>query len=214
MRRDWLTIVAVAATILSAAARAESVRLPESGDPAFTAQLPDGWTHHVNAEGSLVALSANQTASLTLTILDYDGTLEDLAADAIKSPDGMPPQKTGPVDISGYGGSAFDGALISAAGVHAKVHLLAVKLDDEHVAAATLLTADNLDAAQSDAANAVLKTVALTHKAPESAPAAPPAEPTPATPPAEPAPAEPAPAEPAPATPPPEPAPAAPPPTP
>ncbi|HEY4942669.1 MAG TPA: hypothetical protein VII56_14665 [Rhizomicrobium sp.] len=190
MTQRWLTGFALA-TILITAARAEPVRLPESGDPAFTAQLPDGWTHHVNAEGSLVALSANQTASLTLTILDYDGTLEELAAGAIKSPDGMPPQKSGPVDISGYGGSIFDGALISAAGVHAKVHLLAVKLDDEHVAAATLLTADNLDAAQSDAANAVLKTVALSHKAPE--PAAPPAAPAPATPPAEPAPAKPTP---------------------
>ncbi len=42
----------------------------------------------------------------------------------------MPPLKSGAADISGYSGAAFDGTLVNAGGVHAKVHLVAVKLDD------------------------------------------------------------------------------------
>ena len=183
MTRHWLTGLALAATLLTTAAHAETVRLPETGDPAFTVALPDGWTHEAINSASLKAFSANHAALLNLNIVKFSGTLEELAAGAMKSPDGMPPQNTGPVDISGYGGSSFDGTLVSADGVHAKVHLVAVKLDDGHVAVATLLTADNLDAAQADAAMAVLKSATLTHPAPPPAPAPepppPPAAPTP-----------------------------------
>lgn len=193
-------IVLTTAILLATTAHAESVRTPETGDPAITANLPDGWTHETDS-GGLRAFSANHTALLTLAILRYHGTFEALAAGAWDAPDNMPPQSTGPVTISGYTGAGFTGALVDDE-LKAKIHFIAVRLDDTHVAAITLFTADNLDAALTEAANAVLATVAITQPPPP--PPAPEAV-APATPPAaSPAPEAPAPeASPAPEAPPP-----------
>ncbi|HEY0302943.1 MAG TPA: hypothetical protein VGC36_16465 [Rhizomicrobium sp.] len=190
MKSVWLTVAAFCIVVSGVAAQAETVRLPQSGNPAFSAALPDGWTHEVLSDGSLRAFSPAHTAAITLAIVRFSGALEELAASALQSPDGMPPQNTGPVELSGYGGAAFDGTTVNAEGVKAKIHLLLVRLDDRHLAAATLMTADNLDAAQGEAAAAVLKAVTLSKVAPptEPAPAPPPA---PETPPAPPPPATP-----------------------
>ncbi len=64
----------------------KTVRLPETGDPAFVIATPDDWTHHVNGSGNLVALSAKQSAQITFSrSVNIDGTLEELAAGRLES---------------------------------------------------------------------------------------------------------------------------------
>jgi hypothetical protein len=202
MRLRLIAAAALAtAALFATAAGAETLRLPQTGDPAFVVNAPDGWEHIVDAEGNLAVFNVEHTASLTFTVMEYDGALDSLAAGAVSNPDGERPRNNGPVDVSGFHGFVYDGKMISAAGVHANVHLLLVKLDDKHVAGATLLTADGIKDDQAAAARAILGGVTLTAL---PLPPAPPAEPAPAPAEPAPAPAEPAPApaaEPAPAPP-------------
>ncbi len=190
MRRIALAVLTLTAPF-AIPAHAETVRLPSSGDPAFVAQLPDGWTHETYMDGSLKAFSPDHTAAITLVIARYRGTPEELAATAIETPDGTPPLNAGAAAISGYAGARFEATIVDD-DVHAKVRMLVVRVDENHMAAATLMTAENLAAAQSDAAIAVLNAITLTKAE------APPAPETPAPAPAPETPATPPPPEPAP----------------
>lgn len=199
-------IAILSATMAAAApARAENLRLPETGDPAFVVTTPDGWTHAINHDGALIVFNDAHTASINFRIGTLDGSLDELAAQAASTPDGMPPASKGTADIAnGYQGTVYESKFTTSGGVKTDLHMILVQLDgggffaSGHYAAAILLTAEGIKDDQLAAARAVLAAARLT-----TPPAPPPAATAPAEPPSA------APAEAAPATPPaPEPTPA------
>ncbi|HXC55520.1 MAG TPA: hypothetical protein VNU97_09505 [Rhizomicrobium sp.] len=214
MRQGLSAAAVLAASVwLVTAAQADSFQFPATGGPNFMIAMPDGWERKTNAEGDLAIFNPAHTASLTFSVTATDATLDQLASGALAGAD-APLVNKGAVDNSGYHGFAYDGKLTSAAGVHANVHVILLRLDDGHVAGVTLLTADGIKDDQLAAAQAVLAGVTLTSVvAPIPAPAAAPApEPAPTVapaPPPEPAPtAAPTPTPAPPTAPPPETAPA------
>lgn len=182
-------------------AHAETLRLPETGNPAFVVTTPEGWTHTVNSAGNLIVFNEPHTASINFKIGELDGSLDELAVKAASTPDGMPPANRGAADIGAFHGTAYDSKLVTASGVKTDLHMILVKLDDGgfldggHFAAAILLTAEGIKDDQRAAARAVLAGVTLTTlsvaepapPAPAAAPA-PPADAAPAKPDAMPAP--------------------------
>jgi hypothetical protein len=202
MNRLFFTAAFAASALVTASAQAEALRFPESGDPAFVVTTPDGWEHATNSDGNLVVFNPPHTASLTFAITETDGTLDAVAAGAITAPDGPPPQNKGALDVSGYHGFSYDAKMMTGGGVHANVHFVLVRLDDDHVASETLLTADGIKDGEFAAATAVLGGVTITAvkteaPAPDAAPAPP--APMPEAAPTAPAPTPAAAPEPAPA---------------
>ncbi len=49
-------------------ARAEVVRFPETGGPAFVITSPAGWTHEPDGDGNMLIVAGNKTASYALPI--------------------------------------------------------------------------------------------------------------------------------------------------
>jgi len=176
MKRVLLASFTLAA--LAAGAQAENLRYPETGDPAFIVTTPGGWTHTINANGNLIVFNEPHTASINFKIGDLDGSLEELAAKAASTPDGMPPSTKGPGDFgAGYQGTVYESKLTTSAGVKTDLRMILVKLDDRHFAAGVLLTAEGIKDDQLAAAATVLAGARLT-----TPPAPPPAEVKPAEP--------------------------------
>ncbi len=153
-----LRVAAACAVFLlaSASARAESIRFPETGTPAFVITTPDGWTHQPDGDGNMLLISGNKTSSYALTIGSYDGTLDDLATGAMKTAGAKPPQTMGPTSISGFRGYMYDSDMVNPSGVHVNVHMVAVKTDTAHMASITMLTVDGIGGDDYAAAQSVL----------------------------------------------------------
>ena len=157
-----LLALTAAALLAAGSAHAESVRFPETGDPAFVIQTPDGWTHKPDGDGNMLLIAGDKTASYALTIGSYSGTLDALAAGAMKVAGANPPQQMGPTQISGFRGYMYDSDMTNAGGVHINVHLVVVKLDTAHMASITRLTIDGITAQGYTDANSVLANATIT----------------------------------------------------
>ena len=155
MRMHFLAALG-AAVLFSVSARAEVIRFPETGSPAFVITTPDGWTHEPDGDGNMLLIAGNKTASYALTIGSYDGTLDDLATGAMKTAGAQPPQQMGPTSISGYRGYMYDSSMVNPAGVHVNVHMVAVKTDAAHMATITMLTVDGIGGDDYQGAQSVL----------------------------------------------------------
>jgi hypothetical protein len=168
MRKTWLAATAPAfAFLATVCANAETVRLPETGDPAFVADLPVGWTHKVDDSGNLILMSPDHTSGMSLSVAAYPGSLDELAAEAMKVAGAAdPPQNRGPTQISGYRGYIYDTGQTNPAGVRTNVHMVVVKLDAGHIASATLITAASDNAVQYAAGKQVFDALTLTRKSP------------------------------------------------
>ncbi len=140
---------------------AEVVRFPETGAPAFVVTTPDGWTHAPDGNGNMLLVAGNKTASYALTIDTYAGTLDDLAAGAMKAAGANPPQQMGPAAISGFRGYMYDSDMSNDHGTHINIHLVVLKLDASHMASITRLTIDGIGGEDYAAAQSVLENTSL-----------------------------------------------------
>jgi hypothetical protein len=148
--------------LLASPASAESVRFPETGDPAFVIQTPDSWTSKPDGAGNMLLVAGDKSASYALTIGSYSGTLDDLAVGAMKVAGASAPQLMGPVTISGFHGYMYDSDMKNDAGTHINVHLVVVKLDATHRASVTRLTIDGISSEDYADANSVLTNTTIT----------------------------------------------------
>ena len=155
------TVLFAAATLFATAASAETVRTPATGDPAVTITFPDGWQYKLDSGGSLISFPADHSSSITVTVTDYKGTLDDLAAGAMKIITNKVPVKLGPATISGYKGFVYGSDTTSAKGVHANVRLYLIQIDAGHVSGINYITIDGMSDAQTAAADGVMKSIAI-----------------------------------------------------
>ncbi|HJW39613.1 MAG TPA: hypothetical protein VJ476_00120 [Rhizomicrobium sp.] len=150
-----------AAVFFSMPVRAEQVRFPQTGAPAFVITTPDGWTHQPDGDGNMLLISGNKTASYALTIGSYSGNLDDLATGAMKAAGANAPQQMGPTIISGFRGYEYDSSMVNPSGVHVNVHMVAVKTDAGHMASVTMLTVDGIASEDYQAAQSVLANTSI-----------------------------------------------------
>jgi len=161
MRVHFLAALGAAA-LFSLSARAEVVRFPETGSPAFVITTPDGWTHQPDGNGNMLLIASNKQVGYSLTMSHFDGSLDNLAAEVMKALDGPPPQQMGPTSISGYRGYMYDSSVVFPSGAHRNLHMVIVKTDSTHFASLTLITPDSISGADYQAAQGVSANTSIT----------------------------------------------------
>jgi hypothetical protein len=153
--RSLAAAIISAAALFSLSARAEVVRFPETGFPAFVITTPDGWTHQPDGDGNMLLIAGSKTASYALTVGSYSGSLDDRA---------NAPQSMGPAKISGYRGYTYDSDMVNSSGVRVNVHMVAVKIGTNDMASITMLSVEGIAGDDYQAAQSVLRNTSLVAK--------------------------------------------------
>lgn len=142
-------------------AYAGDVRFPQQGYPAISFHIPDDWTTRIDDDGNMIVTAADHSTALSLTLAEYDDSLDTLAAEALKVAKGSPPQQPQATSISGLSGYVYRSAMVSDSGITLNLKLVAIRVDAKHVATCTLIT--NVDISQTDmaAAETVLDSLSI-----------------------------------------------------
>jgi hypothetical protein len=140
---------------------AGEVRFPESGYPEFTFQIPDDWTAKLDDSGNMIVTSPDHSAALSLSLVDFSGTLDETANGAAKAAGATPPRRGESTTVSGYGGNFYYSSMSTQPGVHANLKMVAVKIDASHVGLCTLIYIDGMTDDQMARANIVMNSLTL-----------------------------------------------------
>jgi len=97
-------------------AAARELRHPARGTPAFTVQVPDDWTHEVDTDNNLIAVSQDRSTSVVFSFGTYAGSLEDAAKMMLQVANATAPTGTTPASISGLSGSSFESTMKNGKG--------------------------------------------------------------------------------------------------
>lgn len=165
MRSFWLSLLLGVGLVLgSVPSHAETARLPKTGDPAFSVDVPTGWTYDYDQLGNLQITSGDHSTALQLSMIvdPAVGTtpLSSMATAVFKSAGAEPYSKNEPNTLAGHVGEAFYGNLIlNTKLLHMEVVL--AKLDKSHVACLTTLSRDGATPEQLAALNALIGLIQL-----------------------------------------------------
>lgn len=164
MKLRILVLAVLCGAFASGLARAREVRFPQTGDPAFTLQIPDDWTSRLDDDGNMIVTTADKSAGFSFSIVTYKGKLDDAASEMMQAAKAEPPVNMGADSISRYRGYDYDTTMTNSSGVHLKVHTVLVKLDPKNIASATMITDSAISPEQMRSAEAVLKSAALSRR--------------------------------------------------
>jgi hypothetical protein len=147
------------------AARADDIRFPKEGSPAFLIKLPAGWTSHEDRYNGIQLLPGDHRTLVYLSMvrdpLYKDKPLMDLAL-AIGKPSNIKEfPKQEPAAISGHSGTAFIGKMHNDKGTLLDVKMMIIPLEPDLWATETLLTSQNLSSAQVEALHQAVNGVSL-----------------------------------------------------
>lgn len=164
MRR--LAVALLFVCLGAVAARADDIRFPKDGSPAFLIKLPDGWISHEDQFNGIQLLPSDHRTLVYLSMVrdpQYkDKPLMDLAL-AIGKPSNItefPKQEPGA--ISGHSGTTFIGKMHNDKGTLLDVKMVIIPLEPDLWATETLLTSQNLTSAQVEALHTAVDGVSLT----------------------------------------------------
>ena len=144
-------------------ARAETVRLPASGNPAFAFDAPAGWSVAYDQDGNLQIVASDKSSALQLSLTAETGnpSTSDLAARILKAVRAQTYSSTGTGTIAGKRADTFDSALVgNRASSACKVWI--AKLDSRHYAVLLTLKQPTITAEQSAAQDALIAAVRFT----------------------------------------------------
>jgi len=165
MRRTVVAFLVVFACLIAGSARAEAIRFPKEGSPAFMITLPAGWIAHEDQYNGIQLLPTDHRTLVYLSMVrdaQYTGKpLMDLAL-AIGKPSNIsvfPKQE--PTSISGRDGTAFIGQMKNDKGTLLDVRMMIIPLEPDLWATETLLTSQNLNSTQVDALKEAVNGVSL-----------------------------------------------------
>jgi hypothetical protein len=143
---------------------AQTVRLPKAGDPAFSMDVPTGWTYSYDANDNLQLMATDRSAVLQLSMIADERvattTLETVAASIFQSAGAAPYTREEPGKVVGHAGEAFYGTLTEPQ-VVLQMKLILAKLDNTHIAAISSLIRPDATPQQIAALNALIGLVQL-----------------------------------------------------
>jgi hypothetical protein len=155
MKRKIWAAALIAGLLAARTAEAREIRLPESGVPAMVVQVPDDWMNRPDGSNLLVG-AADHSASLAFSLAEYEGDLEHAAQAIMKEVGAVGISKLGPASIGAFTGSAYFSTIANKSGANVTVHLVIVRVDAKHIAAATLVETLSATMEQRQAAQQVL----------------------------------------------------------
>lgn len=120
------------------------MRYPASGSPAITAKIPDGWSAK-EADGKLIAKSADGSTTVTIAIVSYAGAMDALADETMRAAKIDPPRESdrhavSVPDTHGYWWPSFQ---IGADGETRRVFFCDVLMGDGKALTGTLISPDD-----------------------------------------------------------------------
>ena len=113
---------------IAAEAAARELRHPARGAPAFTVQVPDNWTHDVDADDNLVAVSPDRSTSVVFSLGTYSGSLDSAAKKMLEVADATAPTGKMPASISGQSGFSFESTMKNGKGQLLQLKLTIVRI--------------------------------------------------------------------------------------
>lgn len=138
--RKFLPLFLVLATLLlPLAARARDLRHPEKTSPAFSFVLPDDWTREPADAGNLILFNPKRTTGIVIIVTESTDELDQIATEAFGVAKADAPQSKKPAEISGHQGFTYFSNLANDKGVKMSLETTIVRVDDKHIAAASLL---------------------------------------------------------------------------
>jgi hypothetical protein len=151
-RRGLFGIVLGIVLAATSAARAEMVRIPAAGEPAFAFEAPEGWTVFVKAPNALRLASAGGHAALELSIVDSAEVaampVSAIGADILRMAGLPPPSMIQAGAIGGFPGEGYTVRGTNEKGVALTAILTVAKLDASHVATMMRATADGISSTE------------------------------------------------------------------
>jgi hypothetical protein len=144
-------------------ARADAIRFPATGTPAYAFDLPSGWSATKDDYGNMrVAADDKESALLLSFIVDPSvatATAPEVAAKIIKAAGAAPYTRSEPGSIAGIPGETFITTMSNDKGVVIDMRLVLVKLDSSHYASLAILAARGISASSKAALDALVTQV-------------------------------------------------------
>jgi len=152
MHRLVLGFVVALALVSVSAAGAETLRIPEDGEPALALAIPPNWTAKYDDLGNLQYSSADRSLNIQLSVIDdpavTTATLAEVAASIFKE-GGIPAYtRSAPGSIDGRKGETFFTKKTYGNNGTVVFEVTLVKIDSGHIASMGRVTRDGLTAAQ------------------------------------------------------------------
>lgn len=147
-----LLLVVMSLLFGTAIAKGDVLRLPTSGSPAFSVDVPAGWNPTYDQWGNLNIQAADRSSDLqlsTTTSTDLATTSTDqLAAGIMKAAGALPYFSSQPDTVVWHAGQAYYSHL-TVETTHWNVKVVIAMLDATHAAIIATMTQDNITTAQS-----------------------------------------------------------------
>lgn len=139
MRKYLPVSLLLAALLAPLSALARDMQFPEKTLPAFSFVLPDDWTHEADTSGNLLMFNPNRMTGFVIIVTESTEQLDDIAIEAFGVAKAEAPQSKKPAEISGCKGFTYFSTITNDNGVKMNLETTIVRVNDKHIAAASLL---------------------------------------------------------------------------
>jgi hypothetical protein len=154
------------AAVCGPSAQAKDMRFPEKSPVAFRLHLPKDWTATDDGSGHLTVAAPDHSSVLLLSMIDDAGAAKEapeaIAEEIFKAQGADPISTKEPVTISGADGTAFYSHHKNDKGVNMNLKLDIFEIGGQHVGMLMVLSASDINAAQKNSVDAVIKGITLT----------------------------------------------------
>ncbi len=159
-----VTACVLGVALLSAGAvQATPARTPETGDPAFVVDVPEGWTVIREEDGNMKVKAPDSSAVLLLNlsaVSDLANTTDEaIGRQILTASNARTTPTVEPASIGGIRGHALTSTIVNDSGTVVTLRVVVIFIDATHVGAEVDLSAPNLTPAQAQAFAGVVRTV-------------------------------------------------------
>jgi hypothetical protein len=120
---------------------AAAIRYPATGVPAVTFDLPSGWIAQPDEYHNLLLASADHSTVITLSMIDYAGSTDDLAKAVLQVAKADPPTGKTAVSVAGRNGFAYRSHAVQNDGkTRVSLRPIFVQVDSGHAFICTVMS--------------------------------------------------------------------------
>lgn len=156
-----ILIAAAALALIAVPALAKEIRFPEQGDPAITADVLDSWRTELRSDGNLHVSSIDHNLEVLFSIVPFEGTTDDAAAEAMKANAATAPGPGPEVEISGHKGRIYYSLMAGDNGHILNMKMVVVPLDAHTMGLFTIISDQKVNDLMLRAAQAIVDSVKI-----------------------------------------------------
>jgi hypothetical protein len=125
---------------------AAAIRFPTTGVPAVTFDLPGGWISQPDEYHNLLLATADHSTVITLSLIEYKGSIDDLAKAVLQFAKADPPADKTAVSVAGLNGFAYRSHAVQNDGkTRVSLRPIFVQVDSGHAFICTVMSASDGD---------------------------------------------------------------------